>query len=104
MPVYDFKCDTCNIPKEYRVKFADYDAMKNTTMCSEDGCTGKMVRQMDFSGHFALMGSGWFGREGEGTGYEITQNEMDRNLEQSARDEDTMNKFMHESQKYEEGE
>ena len=115
MPAYDFKCDQCGRVREYRIKFADYNDLKNNLLCVpledkefaealDSYCPGKMVRQMDFSGHFALSGSGWHGREGEGTGYEITQNEMDRNLEQSARDEDTMRSFMQESQKYEEGE
>ena len=107
MPAYDFKCDQCGRVQEYHIKISEYDEKKNNCWCSDHNvkdCPGKMKRMMDFSGHFALNGSGWHGANGEGTGYEITQNEMDRNLEQSARDEETMQKYMHESQKYEEGE
>lgn len=109
MPAYDFKCDTCGRVHEVRIKFADYDTKKDSMQCWEfgeekPGCQGKLKRMMDFSGHFQLNGSGWFGRGGEGTGYEITQNEMDNNLDDSARMEEDMQKFMHESQKYEDGE
>jgi predicted nucleic acid-binding Zn ribbon protein len=109
MPAYDFRCDTCKKVHELRMKISEYYEQKDALYCrhqdaEKPGCPGKLKRMVDCSATFELKGSGWFGKDGEGTGYEITQNEMDRNLESSARDEDTMRKFMDESAKYEEGE
>jgi len=77
MPLYDFKCQDCGRVAEVKIKLEDYDKIKDKICC--DVCHGELKRMMDFKGVFELKGAGWFGAEGTGTGYEITQNEMDKN-------------------------
>ena len=76
-PVYDFKCRGCSRVEEKKIPLADYDSEKLNQRCSL--CGDRCDRVMDFKGHFETKGAGWFGKEGEGTGYSITQNEMDKN-------------------------
>jgi len=77
MPVYDFKCIECNNVDEVKIKLADYSETKKLLCCSK--CHSDVKRMMDYKGTFELKGAGWFGQDGSGTGYEITQNEMDKN-------------------------
>jgi len=88
MPVYDFKCAECDEVHEIKIKLMDYDRKRHLVRCPS--CGGKMNRMMDFKGSFELKGAGWYGSEGTGTGYEITQNEMDRNGDQNKYLEDKM--------------
>jgi len=83
MPRYEFKCtsDECGKVHEFQIKLIDYDKKRHLIRCPY--CNSKMNRTMDFNGSFELRGAGWFGKEGTGTGYEITQNEMDRNGDQN---------------------
>ena len=74
--LYDFKCTECNEITEIKMKMIDYDKKRHLIRCPH--CHGKMNRMMDFKGHFETKGAGWFGKDGTGTGYEITQNEMDK--------------------------
>ena len=77
MPCYDFKCVECGEVQEVSIKLADYDKAKNEITCTK--CHSKMKRMMDYKGGFTLKGAGWFGANGSGTGYEVTQNELDKN-------------------------
>jgi len=86
--LYDFICSRCEQIEEKKMKMNEYDNLKNTFYCKY--CGGKMTRKMDFKGHFTLKGAGWFGEFGSGTGYEITQNEMDKNGEDNKRREDLL--------------
>ena len=79
MPLYDFKCVDCGHVEEVKIKLANYEQVKERICCSK--CHGDLKRMMDFKGVFELKGAGWFGKDGTGTGYEITQNEMDKNGE-----------------------
>lgn len=94
MPTYEFQCERCEIKKEFRMKISEYDEMKDNLKCEERNCRGKMKRVVDYSGTFQLNGVGWFGKYGEGTGYEVTQRELDRNSTESLRLEDRVHKDM----------
>ncbi len=76
MPLYDFKCESCERIEEKKIKLNDYNNEKYKQRCSLCGCMSH--RMMDYKGTFELKGAGWFGVDGSGTGYEITQNEMDK--------------------------
>jgi putative FmdB family regulatory protein len=67
MPVYEYRCNACNIQFELRQKFADPPADR----CPECGGT---VRKMVSAVSFALKGAGWFG-DGYGTKVESTNSE-----------------------------
>lgn len=77
MPVYDFRCEDCGEIEEVKIPLDIYDQIKDRLWCSN--CNGTLHRMVDFNGCFETKGAGWFGKDGTGTGYEITQNEMDRN-------------------------
>ena len=88
MPIYDMQCIECNKVYEITMKISEYDMQKSLLTCQE--CHGNLkqkVHQMTFN----LKGSGWFaaadtgGRNGLGTGYEITQRELNENLEMEKR-------------------
>jgi len=53
MPVYEYKCDSCNNHFELRQKFSDAPA-------SECPSCGGQVRKMISSTAFALKGGGWY--------------------------------------------
>jgi len=73
--LYDFKCIDCGYVEEIKIKLKDYEEKKDRIRCRY--CGEKMKRMMDFKGGFTLKGAGWHANEG--TGYSITQNEMDKN-------------------------
>lgn len=77
MPVYDFRCEDCDEIEEVKIRIDMYDQTKDRLCCSK--CHGILHRMVDFKGCFETKGAGWFGKDGTGTGYEITQNEMDKN-------------------------
>jgi len=69
MPVYEYRCNACNIQFELRQKFSDPP---------EDRCPkcGGTVRKMVSAVSFSLKGAGWFG-DGYGTKAEPTSSEGD---------------------------
>ena len=69
MPVYEYRCDTCNIQFELRQKFSDPPADK-CPKCS--GTVSKLVSAASFS----LKGGGWYG-DGYGDKVEPTKHEGD---------------------------
>jgi putative FmdB family regulatory protein len=69
MPVYEYRCDACNIQFELRQKFSDPPADK----CPKcDGAVRKMVSAASFS----LKGAGWYG-DGYGAKVEPTKPDGD---------------------------
>lgn len=69
MPVYEYRCDACNIPFELRQKFSDPPADK----CPKCGGT---VRKLVSAASFSLKGGGWYG-DGYGDKAEPTKLEGD---------------------------
>ena len=69
MPVYEYRCNACNIQFELRQKFSDPPADR----CPEcGGNVNKMVSAVSFS----LKGAGWYG-DGYGTKAETAKSEGD---------------------------
>ncbi|MGD0585514.1 MAG: zinc ribbon domain-containing protein [Oryzomonas sp.] len=64
MPVYEYRCNACNIQFELRQKFSDSPADR----CPKCGGT---VRKLVSAVSFSLKGAGWFG-DGYGTKAEST--------------------------------
>jgi putative FmdB family regulatory protein len=54
MPVYEYRCDACNIQFELRQKFSDPPADK----CPK---CGGVVRKLVSAASFSLKGAGWYG-------------------------------------------
>lgn len=54
MPIYEYRCNSCNIQFELRQKFSDPPADK----CHK---CGGAVRKMVSAASFSLKGSGWYG-------------------------------------------
>lgn len=69
MPVYEYRCNACNIQFELRQKFSDSPADR-CPKCG--GNVSKMVSAVSFS----LKGAGWYG-DGYGTKAESTKSEGD---------------------------
>ena len=69
MPVYEYRCDACNIQFELRQKFSD----PPTDRCPKCGGT---VRKLVSAVSFSLKGAGWFG-DGYGTKAESNNSEGD---------------------------
>jgi putative FmdB family regulatory protein len=69
MPVYEYRCDACNILFELRQKFSDPPADR----CPE---CGGVVRKVVSAVSFSLKGAGWFG-DGYGTKAESIKSEND---------------------------
>jgi len=69
MPVYEYRCDACNIQFDLRQKFSDPPA---------DRCPkcGGAVRKLVSAVSFSLKGAGWFG-DGYGAKTESTTSEGD---------------------------
>lgn len=59
MPVYEYRCDACNLQFDLRQKFSDPPADRCPT------CGGS-VRKLVSAVSFSLKGAGWFG-DGYGT-------------------------------------
>ena len=69
MPIYEYRCNSCNAQFELRQKFSDPPADK----CPKCGGTvGKLVSAASFS----LKGGGWYG-DGYGAKAELTKSEGD---------------------------
>jgi putative FmdB family regulatory protein len=79
MPVYEYRCNDCNIQFELRQKFSDPPAER----CPE--CGGN-VRKMVSAVSFSLKGAGWFG-DGYGTKVESTNSESEAAKETGAASE-----------------
>jgi putative FmdB family regulatory protein len=69
MPIYEYRCNACNIQFELRQKFSDPPADR----CPECGGT---VRKTVSAVSFSLKGAGWFG-DGYGTKAESAGSEGD---------------------------
>jgi len=69
MPIYEYRCDACNIQFELRQKFSDPPADR----CPKCGGT---VRKLVSAVSFSLKGAGWFG-DGYGAKAESTTSEGD---------------------------
>ncbi|MBV5338765.1 MAG: zinc ribbon domain-containing protein [Deltaproteobacteria bacterium] len=69
MPVYEYRCNACNIQFDLRQKFSDPPADR----CPQCGGT---VRKLVSAVSFSLKGAGWFG-DGYGTKAESTNSEGD---------------------------
>jgi len=70
MPIYEYRCNSCNIQFELRQKFSDPPADR----CPKCGGTvSKIVSATSFS----LKGAGWFG-DGYGKKAESTKSEGDK--------------------------
>ncbi|MFZ4857044.1 MAG: FmdB family zinc ribbon protein [Desulfuromonadaceae bacterium] len=69
MPVYEYRCDACNIQFELRQKFSDPPADK----CPK--CSGA-VRKLVSAASFSLKGAGWYG-DGYGAKAEPAKSEGD---------------------------
>jgi len=67
MPVYEYRCDSCNHQFDLRQKFSDPPADR----CPKCGGT---VRKLVSAVSFSLKGAGWFG-DGYGTKAESTNSE-----------------------------
>jgi putative FmdB family regulatory protein len=69
MPVYEYRCDACNIQFELRQKFSDPPADK----CPK---CGGAVRKLVSAASFSLKGGGWYG-DGYGAKAEPDKSEGD---------------------------
>ena len=69
MPVYEYRCDACNIQFDLRQKFSDPPVDR----CPKCGGT---VRKLVSAVSFSLKGAGWFG-DGYGTKAELNKSEGD---------------------------
>ena len=69
MPVYEYRCNVCNVQFELRQKFSDPPADR----CPKCGGT---VRKLVSAVSFSLKGAGWFG-DGYGAKAESTNSEGD---------------------------
>lgn len=81
MAVYDFRCAECGNIEEKKIPMAEYDTLKESQVCTK--CSGKMTRRVDGKAQFSLSGNGWYSM-----GYGITDQEMNRNADESAKLED----------------
>jgi putative FmdB family regulatory protein len=69
MPVYEYRCNACNVQFDLRQKFSDPPADR----CPKCGGT---VRKLVSTVSFSLKGAGWFG-DGYGTKAESAKSEGD---------------------------
>lgn len=69
MPIYEYRCNACNIQFDLRQKFSDPPADR----CPE---CGGAVRKLVSAVSFSLKGAGWFG-DGYGTKAESAKTEGD---------------------------
>jgi putative FmdB family regulatory protein len=67
MPIYEYRCNSCNIQFELRQKFSDPPAEK----CPKCGGT---VHKLVSAASFSLKGGGWYG-DGYGAKVESTNSE-----------------------------
>ena len=73
MPGYEYRCDTCNIQFELRLKFSDPPADK----CPK---CGGIVRKLVSAASFSLKGGGWYG-DGYGAKAEPDKSEGNTSVE-----------------------
>ena len=76
MPIYEYRCDACNIQFDLRQKFTHPPADR----CPKCGGT---VRKLVSAVSFSLKGAGWFG-DGYGTKAESTNSDGDTVSESGA--------------------
>jgi predicted nucleic acid-binding Zn ribbon protein len=95
-PVYDFACNSCYKVYEIKMTLAEHDVLKEVMQCEE---CGRMLSQKVAPLRFDLKGVGWFGKNDSGTGYEVTQRELDKNLKYEADFDDFASKKIQEDRK-----
>lgn len=85
MPVYDYYCPKChNVYRDIKIPLIE----KSTFKKSCDKCGTELVQQVAQL-RFKLEGAGWY--ENNDHPYSITQTELNNNLEEEKRKEDTIN-------------
>ena len=95
MPLYQFKCDKCNIINEFKLSLLEHEKLKSEIYCEH--CNDLMI-QMVSPLNFRLKGEGWF-QNGYGDSssvenpYSITQRELDKNIDTENRIEDIANNY-----------
>lgn len=79
MPTYDFQCTNCSKTYEIKMTMAEHSEQKDKLTCQE---CHQPLQQAVSPLRFQLKGGGWFadgsGNNSNGTGYGITQREMDK--------------------------
>ena len=95
MPVYDFACDQCKVKWELKLTLAQHSAIKDYITCEK---CGNIAFQVVAPLNFRLVGEGWFGRDSgcnaAGIGYEVTQRELNKNLDDMNYAEEYANNMM----------
>jgi len=86
MPVYEMRCEKCNKVYEIKMKIAEYVEQKDSLECQE--CHEKLTQKIS-KPIVKLLGGGWFDQD-----YGITQQEMNSNLDDERRLEDSYNSEM----------
>ncbi|NCP97740.1 hypothetical protein GW796_05800 [archaeon] len=83
MAIYIYKCDKCGVTKEIKMSFEEHSKKKNQITCECD----YLMYQVVTAPMVKFLGSGWFFN----TGYEVTQNEMNKNLDSEKKIEERYN-------------
>lgn len=90
MPVYEYACDVCKIKWELKLTMKEHSAIKDQVHC----LCGQQAYQVVSPLNFRLAGEGWFGRDGgnnaKGLGYEMTQREMTKSIQDVAKMDDVI--------------
>jgi hypothetical protein len=98
--LYDFACERCKVKWELKLTISEHSAIKDKITCE---VCGQKAFQVVAPLHFRLVGEGWFGRDGgcnaSGIGYEVTQTELNKNLDKMNYAEDYANAMMAEDDK-----
>lgn len=91
MPLYQFKCQDCNIVNEFKLSFSEHEKLKNNIHCD---CCNKIMTQLVSPLNFTLKGEGWFVNSQQNDNpYAITQRELNKNLDTEKRIEDVANNY-----------
>ena len=92
MPLYEFKCDDCRKIMQYKLTMKEHSDKKDSITC--DKC-GKKAIQVVAPLRFTLKGEGWFiNSQQNDNPYTITQNELNKNLDQMNYAEEYANTMM----------
>jgi len=91
MPAYDFYCSQCNKTYEIKMTMSEHSEQKDKMTCQE---CHQPLSQTVSPLRFTLKGSGWYadgpGNNSNGSGYGVTQREMDKNGDLTKGMEDAM--------------
>jgi putative FmdB family regulatory protein len=90
VPVYTFRCITCNFTNDVKLTMSEHEIIKNSMCCPS--CEASMT-QVVAPLRFKLKGEGWFGNDSAAvaSAYGVTQTELNKNLEHEKRVEDYVN-------------